>query len=161
MVADNTLVSLREITADTVRQITALSVGPEQQRFVASNAISLAEALFSEEAWYRAIYVDESPAGFVMLYDESLRTAPPPSPEIGLWRFMIDTKFQGQHVGAAALQQVIAHVRSKGRFASLTTSYVPGPGCPEQFYLRAGFRHTGRLDDDEVVLEFPLSAQAQ
>ena len=49
-------VSLREITADSVRQITALAVAPEQQRFVASNAVSLAEALFNEEAWYRAIY---------------------------------------------------------------------------------------------------------
>ena len=73
------LVSLREITSETVRQITRLSVSPEQQRFVASNAISLAEALFSPNAWYRAIYAGESPAGFVMLYDESLRTTPPPN----------------------------------------------------------------------------------
>lgn len=73
------LISLREITADTVRQITSLSVKPEQQCFVASNAISLAQALFSPEAWYRAIYAGDSPAGFVMLYDESLRTSPPPS----------------------------------------------------------------------------------
>ncbi|HUG23375.1 GNAT family N-acetyltransferase [Piscinibacter sp.] len=160
MTAENPLVSLREITADTVRQITDLSVSREQQRFVAPNAVSLAQALFSEEAWYRAIYVGESPAGFVMLYDESLRAALPPSPEVGLWRFMIDTQFQRRRIGAAALDQVIAHVRNKDRFASLTTSYVPGPGCPEPFYLRAGFRHTGRLDDDEVVLELPLVAQA-
>ncbi|MFN7569839.1 MAG: hypothetical protein ACK5TK_00070 [Betaproteobacteria bacterium] len=60
-------VSLREITADTVRQIIALAVAPEQQRFVASYAVSLAQALFTPEAWYRAIYADEEPAGFVML----------------------------------------------------------------------------------------------
>lgn len=154
------LVSLREITAETVRQVTSLSVNPDQQRFVASNAISLAEALFSEEAWYRAIYVGESPAGFVMLYDESLRAKPPPAPQVGLWRFMIDARFQGQGTGAAALQQVIAHVMSRGLFASLVTSYVPGPGCPERFYVRAGFRHTGKVDDGEVVLELPLAAPA-
>ena len=62
-------VSLREITAQTVRQITALAVDAGQQRFVASIAVSPAEALFSEEAWYRAIYAEESPAGFVMLWD--------------------------------------------------------------------------------------------
>ena len=112
------LVSLREITGETVRQITRLSVSPEQQRFVASNAISLAEALFSPNAWYRAIYAGESPAGFVMLYDESLRTTPPPNPQAALWRFMVDTTFQGQGVGTAALEQVIAHVRSKGLFSS-------------------------------------------
>ena len=44
------VVTLREITAQTVRQITRLSVGADQQRFVANNALSLAEALFSEEA---------------------------------------------------------------------------------------------------------------
>jgi diamine N-acetyltransferase len=150
------LVSLREITADTVRLITSLSVGPDQQRFVASNAISLAQALFSEEAWYRAIYAGEAPAGFVMLYDESLRATPPPAPQVVLWRLMIDTKFQGQGIGVSALRQVIAHVRRKGRFSSFVTSYIPGPGCPERFYLRAGFKHTGKVDEGELVLELPL-----
>ena len=150
------LISLREITADTVRQITTLSVSPGQQRFVASNAISLAEALFSTEAWYRAIYADDSTAGFVMLYDESLRTTPPTNPQAALWRFMVDTQFQGRGVGTAALQQVIAHVRSKDLFSSLLVSYVPAPGCPEKFYLGAGFKHTGKVDGGEVVLELPL-----
>jgi diamine N-acetyltransferase len=150
------VVSLREITADTVRQITSLSVRPEQQRFVSSNAVSLAQALFSPEAWYRAIYADESPAGFVMLYDESLRTSPPPKPEAVLWRFMVDAQFQGRGVGTAALEQLISHVRGKGSFSSLLVSYVPAPGCPEEFYLRAGFRHTGKVDGGEIVLELPL-----
>jgi len=154
------LVSLREITGETVRQITGLSVSPEQQRFVASNAISLAEALFSPDAWYRAIYAGESPAGFVMLYDESLRATPPPNPQVALWRLMVDTQFQGQGVGTAALEQIIAHVRSKGLFSSLLVSYVPALGCPEKFYLRAGFKHTGKVDGGEVVLELSLSANA-
>lgn len=150
-------VSLREITADSVRQITALAVAPEQQRFVASNAVSLAEALFNEEAWYRAIFLGDTPAGFVMLYDESLRSVRPAELQIGLWRFMIDRSFQGQGIGAAALEQVIAHVRSKNLFTSLEVSYVPGPGCAERFYLRAGFQHTGRVDNGEIVLELPLA----
>jgi len=150
------LVSLREITAETVRQITKLSVSPDQQQFVASNAVSLAEALFNEEAWYRAIYVGESAAGFVMLYDESLRATPPLEPKVGLWRFMIDARFQGQGIGAAALEQVVAQVQRKGLFNSVETSYVPGPGSPERFYLRAGFRHTGKVDDGQIVLELPL-----
>ena len=150
------LVSLREITADTVRLITSLSVSPDQQGFVASNAVSLAQALFSEEAWYRAIYAGESPAGFVMLYDESLRATPPPTPEVVLWRLMIDARFQGQGIGRLALRNVIDHVRSKGLFSSLVTSYIPGPGCPERFYLGAGFKHTGKVDGGELVLELPL-----
>lgn len=152
----NERVALREITADTVREIIRLSVAPEQQGFVAPNAVSLAQALFSPEAWYRAVFADDVPVGFVMLYDESLRPTPPERPAAGIWRFMIDARFQRCGYGAAALQQLIAHVRAKELFSALEVSYVPGPGCPEPFYLRAGFRHTGRLDEGEVVLELPL-----
>lgn len=149
-------VTLREISAATLRQILALSVTPEQQKFVAPNAVSLAEALFSPEAWYRAIYHDETPAGFVMLYDETLRPVVPENPQVAIWRFMIDRNSQGCGIGAAALQRVIAHVRAKAHCRTLLVSYVPGPGCPESFYLRGGFLHTGRVDDGEIVLELPL-----
>ena len=155
------IVSLREITAETVRDVLRLAVAPDQQRFVASNAVSLAQALFSPEAWYRAIYLDEKPVGFVMLYDESLRKEPPASPQVGVWRLMIDAGCQRQGIGAEALRQVIAHVRAKAVAPRLELSYVPGPGCPEPFYLRAGFRHTGRVDGDELVLELPLMEEAR
>ncbi len=150
-------VSLREITAETVRDVIKLAVHPSQAAFVAPNAVSLAQALFSRVAWYRAIYVDDSLAGFVMVYDESLRDPPPEHPQAGLWRFMVDARHQRSGIGRAALEQVIEHVRAKGRFKVFETSFVPGPGCPEPFYLRAGFRHTGRMDGDEVVLELPLA----
>ena len=152
--------SLREISADTVREVTKLSVREDQRHFVASNAVSLAQALFAPEAWYRTIYVGNELTGFVMLYDESLRPDPPKEPQVGVWRFMIDGKFQGQGIGRAALQLVIEHVRAKGLFTKLELSYVPGPGSPEPFYLSLGFRPNGRIDDGETVLEFNFSETA-
>ena len=160
MPIDASLVSLRPITAETVRAITSLSVSEGQKGFVAPNAISLAQALFSPEAWYRAIYLGEEPVGFVMLEDESLRSRPPDTPGVGVWRFMIDARFQGQGIGKVALLRVIEHVRSKGLFKTLKLSYVPGPGCPEPFYLGLGFRHTGRVESNEIVLELPLRQNA-
>jgi len=154
-------VSLREVTADTVIAITRLAVAKSQEGFVSPNAISFAQALFAPEAWYRAIYLDDTPVGFVMLEDESQRVPPPEVPHVSLWRYMIDAGHQGQGIGRAALEQVIEHVRSRKRFAKLETSYVPGPGCPEPFYLGLGFRHTGRLDGREVVLELPLDEPAR
>ena len=154
-------VSLREITADTVRSVVDLKVRPDQSDFVATNAISLAQALFSPEAWYRAIYCGDELAGFVMVYDESLRPEPPTTPEIGLWRFMIDERFQGRGIGAAALELVIAHVRSKGRYTAFETSYMPGEGCPEPFYRKLGFEPTGRVDGREIVLSLPLTGTAR
>jgi len=82
---------------------------------------------------------------------------PPEHPEIGVWRFMIDARYQGQGIGRAALQSIIEQVRARRRFARLELSYVPGPGCPEPFYLGLGFRHTGRVDGNEVVLEYPFA----
>ena len=156
MLLDNALVTLREITAATVRSIISLSVSEKQKSFVASNAVSLAQALFAPEAWYRAIYLADEPVGFVMLEDESLLASAPESPQASVWRFMIDAKFQGQGIGKAALLQVIEHVRNKRIFKALRLSYVPGAGCREPFYLSIGFRHTGEIEGDEVVLEIPL-----
>lgn len=153
---DGLVVSLREINAQTVRQVINLSVAENQLQFVATNAISLAQALFSPEAWYRAVYVGDEPAGFVMLEDQSQLTPPPDKPEIGLWRFMIDQRFQGRGVGRAALLQVIEHVRGKGLFHELKTSYWPGEGCPQPFYHGLGFRENGELDGKEVVMVLTL-----
>ena len=153
-------VTLREISADSVIPVIRLSVAESQKGFVAPNATSLAQALFAPEAWYRAICDGEDIVGFVMLADESLKRPPPDKPGIGVWRFMVDARYQARGIGRAAMQLVIEHARSKGMFDVLELSYVPGPGCPEPFYLSLGFRHTGRKDDGEVVLAFALHGDA-
>ena len=85
-------VTLREITSETVVAVVKLAVNPDQKGFVATNAVSLSQALFSDEAWYRAVYADDQLVGFVMLSDETLKAAPPAEPNIGLWRLMIDAE---------------------------------------------------------------------
>ena len=79
-------VSLREITQETVNSILNLRVAKGQEQFVASNAVSIAEAHFSAEAWFRAIYADETPVGFLMLSDQ------PDKGEYFLWHFMVDVQ---------------------------------------------------------------------
>lgn len=149
-------VVLREITAASVSAIIKLSVADDQQHFVAPNAVSLAQALFSPEAWYRAICVDEKPAGFVMLYDESQRDNLPDEPSIGIWRFMIDEAFQGHGIGRQALTLVIDHARENPNNSRLLVSYVPGPGSPVGFYTKAGFVPTGEVEDGEIVMQLTL-----
>lgn len=148
-------VELREISADTVRAICNLQVAPAQAGFVAPNAVSLAQALFSPEAWYRALYADGEPAGFLMLYDERQRADAPAAPALVLWRFMVDARFQGRGVGRAGLRLLIERLRAEGA-TELRTSYVPGEGCPESFYRGLGFAPTGELDEDEIVLALQL-----
>lgn len=153
-------VTLREITADTVRAVMRLSVTDHQSRFVASNAWSLGQALFAPEAWYRAIYLGDEPVGFVMLADQSLLDPMPENPTVEVWRLMVDAKHQRKGIGRAAMLQVIGHVRRKGLFTKLGISYFPDEGGPEPLYLSLGFRPTGEVDEGEVVMELALDAGA-
>ena len=79
------VVSFQEITKETLRPILDLNVREDQTHFVAPNSVSIAQAHFEpEHAWFRAIYADETPVGFLMLYDDAEKS------EYFLWRFMID-----------------------------------------------------------------------
>jgi diamine N-acetyltransferase len=151
-------VTLREITADTVRAVMKLAVTEHQTRFVAPNAWSLGQALFAPDAWFRAIYLGDEPVGFVMLADQSLLDQVPESPEVEVWRLMVDARHQRKGIGRAAMLQVIEHVRSKGLFKKLSISYVPDEGGPEALYLSLGFKPTGEVDEGEVVMALALDA---
>ena len=145
------MISLREVTKDNLRDIFRLKVHPEQERFVAPNAVSIAQAYFDRDvAWFRAIYADDVPAGFVMLHDE------PSAPKYYLWRFMIDHRYQKLGYGARALEQVIDYVRQRPSAHELFTSVVPGEGSPGAFYEKLGFAYTGELDEGERVMRKPL-----
>jgi diamine N-acetyltransferase len=62
-------VSLREITDQNREAVIALRIAASQEGYVSSVADSLEEARDAPEAnpWYRAIYADGQPVGFVML----------------------------------------------------------------------------------------------
>ena len=142
-------VTLEEITAETVRAVCALEVAPDQRGFVASNAVSIAEAHFEPKAWFRAVYADEEPVGFAMLYEDAEKR------EYFLWRFMIAAGHQRKGHGRAALDLVVGHVRARGA-KRLLSSYVPGDAGPAEFYRRYGFVETGEVDEDELVIRLDL-----
>ena len=143
-------VELREITADTVRQIIKLEVAPEQNQFVAPNAVSIAQAYFEPKAWFRAIYSDDEPVGFIMLFDD------PDKPEYYLWRLMVADGHQREGYGRRGLELLVDYVRGRPNASELLTSYVPTEGGPEHFYRGFGFVDTGVIDGGEVVLRLEL-----
>lgn len=151
-----TRVALREVTTDNLQAVLALDVSEAQREFVATNAKSIAEAHFYPEAWFRAIYAGSQPVGFLMLHDESLRSDPRQPGYYFLWRLMIDASQQGRGFGRRALEILIDHVRTRPAASELLTSCRRGPGSPEQFYLKLGFRPTGQEPHGEVELRLPL-----
>ena len=146
------VVSLREITGETVLQICGLSntLLEEQHKMVAPNAISIAQAHFSETAWFRAIYAGEEPVGFIMLADNAKEQS------YYLWRFMIAGPHQGKGYGIRALELVIEYVKTRPGAKELLASYVPMEGGPEGFYRKLGFEPTGEVHGGEVVTRLPL-----
>ena len=140
-------VSLREVTKETLRDITRLKVSPAQERLVATNAESIAEAYFSRDtAWFRAVYADDTPVGFVMLEDDAAKE------RYYLWRFMIDARYQGRGIGHRALELLFEYVRTRPGARVLYTSCVPGEGSPGPFYEKMGFVYTGEEDEGELVM---------
>ena len=149
-------VTLREITDANRDEVTALSAGAAEGRFVASVAKSFRDAAETPEGnpWYRAIYAGDEPVGFVMLsWDVT------PAPGIFgpwfLWRLLIDERFQGRGYGRETIRLVIDLIRPEGA-TELLTSYVPGEDGPQGFYEKLGFTPTGEIDEGEIVIRLPI-----
>ncbi len=152
-------VTLREITDDNAPSVLALRTTPEQERVVSTVEDSLEEAAANPQGnpWFRAVYADDQPVGFVML---SWDVEPQP-PDINgpwfLWKLLIDHRHQGRGYGREVVRQVVQLVREQGG-TELMTSHVPGEGGPAGFYARLGFVPTGELDPDgEILLRLPLT----
>jgi diamine N-acetyltransferase len=130
-----TIVTLRDVTADTVVAVCDLETNEDQKHFVAPNAFSIAQAHFSPIARFQAVHAGETPVGFLMW-------RPQDGGVCYLWRFMIDRHHQGRGYGRAALTLLFASARSDG-FKRMLTSYVVGDAGPHKFYVKLGFRDTG------------------
>ena len=140
-------VTLREITEDTLNSILELEVAEEQKSFVKPNVKSIAQAHFNAHSWMRAIYANETPVGFVLLYLDQ------EGPEYWVWRFMIDKNHQGKDHGFAAMRLIIDHVKALPNARELLLSYERGKGDPSGFYTKLGFVETGEMAEDQHVMK--------
>ncbi len=142
-------VELREITGDNVRAVLDVDRAFSQRGFVSSVAESYGDALVVHEhdgevvvPWYRAIYADGQPAGFIM-------TAEPRSsvPHPYLWRFLVDWRYQRRGVGRRALLLLAEHRVAAGATHIMLGCVAGVPGSPEPFYRRLGFAPTGHVNE--------------
>jgi len=145
------MLSLKEVTKDNLLLIIKLQVKDNQKGFVATNAISIAQAHYSDQAWFRAIYFNNTPVGFVMLSLDDVKK------QYWIWRFMIDQNHQQKGYGKAAVKQVIDFVKTKPNAQKLMLSFVPEEGGPKVFYEKLGFAENGKVHDNgEVEMELVL-----
>ena len=152
-------IELREITDANREAVLALHAGPAEGRYVSSVADSIEEAAETPEGspWYRAVYLDNQPVGFVML---SWNVTPRPPDIIGpwfLWKLLVNERQQGRGIGRAVVEHVVELIRAEGAM-ELLTSHGIGDDGPAGFYERIGFVPTGAFDPDgERILSLDLA----
>lgn len=148
------LVSLSE---ENLGQCLSLKVSKEQAQYISSVEDSL-RAAEEEGSIARpfAICADGRVVGFtVLVLDEAYVD---PNDRYWLWKFMIDESLQGKGYGTAALQEVIRYFKEHGAgYIRLSTKETNRGAL--SIYRKAGFRDTGEMNDEEIVLQLDLTEE--
>lgn len=144
-------VSLREITPENFKECVNLNVAEGQEKFVASNVMSIAQAkIYYPQANLFAVYASDEMVGFVMFgFDEE-------DGRYYLGRLMIDEKHQGKGYGKAATFAVINQLKQTEDCRELYLSFVPENTGAERLYKSIGFERTGEISQGEIVMRFCL-----
>lgn len=148
------IVTLVEITAKNVKDICSLTVTDSQIEFIASNALSIAQAYFEPNAWFSGIYIENAiPIGFVMLAMD------PPLGEYYLWRFMVDSRYQKLGFAQKAMKEIINFVQVKSKSINIpvkefTLSVLPKNIEAIKLYEKTGWLKTDKKDNEEIIYEY-------
>ena len=150
-------ITLQAIDETNREAVIALSVR-EDQPFIANNQRSLEQAEETDEempgvARPFAVCADGRIIGFTMFaFDEEYED---PDSRYWLWRFMIDRNEQGKGYGQAALAEIIRYFRENGADMILLST-EPENELALHVYHKFGFRETGGMNNDEIVLRLML-----
>lgn len=142
-------ISFREITQDNFFECMELSVR-EDQPFVASNALSVAESKLFPFWITKAIYHEDEMVGFLMyapFYEKN---------ELYLCRFMIDHKHQGKGYGKAALNKLKEIALRDENIQKITLSTNPKNANGIRIYEKFGFVDMNIMDEGEEVFTLDL-----
>lgn len=149
------MITAREIEIHNLSKFLDLKVSDSQSKYVASNAVTIAQFHYEPSAWMRGLFDGDEAVGLVALINPSI---PSPSFEEGdpddggyMWRLMIGTGFQGKGYGRLAVDFAKNLSREWG-FSKLYTSAVPGDQTPIPFYESCDLQQTGRMLGGEVEL---------
>ncbi|MBS4177716.1 GNAT family N-acetyltransferase [Lederbergia citrea] len=147
------MLHLETITKDNWLKAISLRVREDQLKFVASNAVSLAQLNFLENFQAKGIYLGEEMIGFALYgIDED-------DHDYWIYRMMIDQKHQGKGYGKKAIQLVIDDIRDikEDRHQTIKLSYEPTNEHAKRVYEKIGFQEIdGLLIGNEQVSRFTL-----
>ena len=147
-------IELCDLSEENLQQCFNLKVADGQAQYIASNKDSWQTANENKTvARPFALCCDGKVVGFTMFaFDENYAD---PNDRYWLWRFMIDESLQGKGYGTAALQVIIQYFKDHGanniRLSTKDTNLHA-----LSVYHKAGFKETGEMNGEEIVLQLDL-----
>ena len=148
------MIELRDVTPENHHEVRALSVHPNQAKFVASVDSSLADAFVWEDALVKAGYHEGEAFGFVMIFPfEQDRI-----PIVNIVRIMVDATRQRQGLGRMLLSETLRWIRTtdaqRVRISTLSENAVA-----LSLYKEFGFVESG-IEDGEIAMYLNLPGVA-
>lgn len=139
------MITLRKINMDNFKLVLNLELDEMDQKMVAPNMYSLAEAYADQVSICRGIYHDDALVGFIM-YDYNEKE------QCGyISRLMVDRKHQRKGYAKAALSLALEHLKTYEGINKIQISYEPNNIKAKSLYEALGFIENGKVVDDETV----------
>ena len=114
----------------------------------------IARGTYENDAWFKVIYADEKPVGFVKVWEQNRG-------EPDLWGFMTDQAHQKKGYAREALQQTIELLKERIPTAKrLCVGFLAEDGNAREFYEKHGFKIEGKMKFDgweEIIAYRELS----
>ena len=146
------MVNFRKITEENFDAIIKMK-RPEDESFVASNAVSLAQAwLYRDngDVFPFAIYDDDTVVGF-MLLEEDMEYE-----RLDLWRIMLPPENEGKGYGTAAVKLMIQYAKDSGRYKRIGLLCGLENHNARHIYDKLGFQPTGEICYGDVEMRLEL-----
>lgn len=146
------MVQFRKITEENFDAVIKMK-RPEGENFVASNAVSLAQAWLYRndgDVFPFAIYDDDTIVGF-MLLEEDMEQA-----RLDLWRIMLSPEQKGKGYGTAAVKLMIQYAKDSGRYRSVYLLCAPENHIARHIYDKLGFQPTGEICYGDIQMKLDL-----
>lgn len=147
------MINFRAITEDNFDAVIQMK-RPDGEKFVASNAVSLAQAwLYREngDVFPFAVYDGDMAVGFMLLEEDMDQD------ELILWRMMLPPEHEGKGYGTAAVKLLIQYAKASGRYKKLTLLCAEKNVKARHIYEKLGFQPTGEIRYGDIDMELELS----
>lgn len=145
-------IELVPINHENWRKAVNLKVADHQDHWVAPNWYSIIEASFESGPYVNSMAIMDGPTmvGFTLFG----RFSKDPAGEYWIDRLMIDTAYQRQGYGRAAMEAITQHIHAQPDVQAICISIVPDNQPARALYESLGFVHEGRIVEGELVFVY-------